>query len=182
MRISAYGRFCEQKGFDTLVRAVRAGWFGDCELLLGGFGPQATLLRALAGDCAQIRFTGRVERVADFLDACDVVAVPSRWEAYGMVATEAREAGRPILVSPVDGLPEQAEGAGLLVDFTDPESIAQALAQITARGLQPMAAAARRQTADSARRTREDWTRLLEPQLSRKSSAAASMIASASSL
>jgi glycosyltransferase involved in cell wall biosynthesis len=61
-----------------------------------------------------------VEDVAGFLAGVDVVAVPSRWEAYGMVANEAREAGRPVLVAPVDGLPEQVQGGGgLVVDFAD---------------------------------------------------------------
>jgi glycosyltransferase involved in cell wall biosynthesis len=143
LRIGAYGRFCEQKGFDVLISAVRKGWFPDCDLVLGGFGEDLEKLRALAGDCPDISFTGRVGDVATFLQSCDVVAVPSRWEAYGMVANEAREAGRPVLVAPVDGLCEQAAGAGVLVDFTDAESIGAALLALRSTGLQAMAKRAR---------------------------------------
>lgn len=143
LRIGAYGRFCEQKGFDILVTAFRKGWFPDCDLVLGGFGEDRLKLRALAGNCEAIRFTGKVEDVATFLQSCDVVAVPSRWEAYGMVANEAREAGRPIMVAPVDGLVEQAAGAGEVVDFTDEESIEAALGALWSAELRKIARNAR---------------------------------------
>jgi hypothetical protein len=49
LRIGAYGRFCEQKGFDLLIAAHRAGAMPGCDLVLGGFGPDEAALRALAG-------------------------------------------------------------------------------------------------------------------------------------
>lgn len=165
LRIGAYGRFCAQKGFDTLIRAFRDGHFAGCELVLGGFGEDEADLRELAGASAHIHFTGRVNDVAAFLGGCDVVAIPSRWEAYGMVANEAREAGRPILVAPVDGLPEQAEPAsgraGLVVDFADPASIAAALASLTPAALPAMAEAGRRSTADCGVRRQSQWAALI---------------------
>ncbi len=161
LRIGAYGRFCEQKGFDLLIRAFRNGWFPGCDLVLGGFGEDETKLRALAADAPDIHFAGKVHEVASFLQTCDVVAVPSRWEAYGMVANEAREAGRPVLVAPVDGLLEQAEGAGFVADFTDPESIEAALCALRSAGVGTMAQGAR-ETIRNCREIRQDqWRTLL---------------------
>ena len=40
--------------------------------------------------------------------AVDLVAMPSRWEAYGLVALEARAAARRLVVGDVDGLRDSA--------------------------------------------------------------------------
>ena len=161
LRIGAYGRFCEQKGFDILIRAFRNGWFPDCDLVLGGFGEDEAKLRALTADAPDIQFAGKVHDVASFLQTCDVVAVPSRWEAYGMVANEAREAGRPILVAPVDGLPEQADGAGFMADFTDPESIEEALCALRSAGVQAVAQSARATIRNCRDIRQAQWAALL---------------------
>ncbi|MFM9935669.1 MAG: glycosyltransferase family 4 protein [Novosphingobium sp.] len=162
LRIGAYGRFCEQKGFDILIAAFRKGWFADCDLILGGFGEDEARLRAMAADCPAIRFTGKVGDVAAFLRTCDVVAVPSRWEAYGMVATEAREAGRPLMVAPVDGLVEQAAGAGAVVDFTDQESIELALCDLRSAGVTAIGQRARAAIRNCHQVRQAQWSALLQ--------------------
>jgi glycosyltransferase involved in cell wall biosynthesis len=159
--IGAYGRFHEQKGFDTLIAAYRAGAMRGTQLLIGGFGPDEAQLRALAGDHPGIRFAGRIDDVAGFLNQVDIVAVPSRWEAFGQVATEAREAGRPILVAPVDGLPEQVGDAGLMVDFADHAALRAALATLDANRLAAMATAARAATAGCGDDRRQHWADLI---------------------
>ncbi|HZU64736.1 MAG TPA: glycosyltransferase family 4 protein [Novosphingobium sp.] len=161
LRIGAYGRFCEQKGLDNLIRAHRAGWMAGTELVIGGFGEEEALLRGLAGDAPDIHFYGKVTQVAEFLASCDCVAVPSRWEAYGMVANEAREAARPILVAPVDGLPEQVGAAGLIVDFTDRASVEAACAQLQEADLAAMGLAGRAATRGCAERRAGRWAQLL---------------------
>jgi len=161
LRIGAYGRFCEQKGFDILIAAFRCGWFPHCDLILGGFGEDEAKLRALAGDCPAIHFTGKVDGVAAFLQSCDVVAVPSRWEAYGMVANEAREAGRPIMVAAVDGLIEQAASAGAVVDFTDPQSIEDALYALWSTGVKGTGKSARAVVQNCHQIRQAQWSYLL---------------------
>ncbi len=161
LQIGAYGRFCEQKGFDILIAAFQSGWFADCDLILGGFGADEAKLRAMAADCPAIRFTGKVDDVAAFLRSCDVVAVPSRWEAYGMVANEAREAGRPIMVAPVDGLVEQAAGAGAVVDFTDQASIEAALCALRSAGVTVIAKHARATIRNCHQVRQAQWSALL---------------------
>ena len=76
--IGSYGRFHDAKGFDTLVQAFRLlGDDAPFELMLGGFGPLQSELVELAGMARNIRFTGRVDDVADFL--CRAIALRSLW-------------------------------------------------------------------------------------------------------
>jgi len=142
--IGAYGRFVEEKGFENLIEAVNSmGLQDNLKLLLGGFGPDEDKLKKLSASNANISFYGKVERVADFLDQCDIVAVPSQFEAYGLVATEARLAARPVLVSGVGGLPEQVGDAGLIVNFDDQAAVSKLLKQIRRLPLVNMSVAGR---------------------------------------
>lgn len=159
--IGAYGRFGEQKGFDLLINRYKSGAFGDVELLIGGFGHDETRLHEVAANTPGIRFYGKVESVADFLSHCDVVAVPSRWEAFGLVATEARQAGRPIFVAPVDGLPEQVGKAGQVVDFTSDQAIRDAMSSLDCQKLDTMAQAARRSTEGCGQLRQQEWAYFL---------------------
>lgn len=108
----AVGRFDTQKGFDLLIRAFRALDLPGVTLTLIGDGPQRAELERLAAGDARIAFTGFSARPATQIARLDAVVMPSRWEPYGLVALEARAAGRPLLVAPVDGLCDHvAEGA-----------------------------------------------------------------------
>jgi glycosyltransferase involved in cell wall biosynthesis len=60
----------------------------------------------------------------------DLYLYPSNLEAFPIPLTEAMACGTPILTSNVNGLKEIAGDAALLVDPTDTEAIANAIAQI----------------------------------------------------
>lgn len=159
--IGAYGRFHECKNFDTLIQAFRLlGDDAPFDLLLGGFGPEQARLIELAGMARNIRFTGRVDDVAAFLSECHVFAVPSRYEAYGQVANEAREAGRPILVSPVGGLPEQVGRGGVIADCSTPESLAGAIAALPGLPLEQMGREGRKATRGCGEERVAHWIKL----------------------
>ncbi|GAA0283686.1 hypothetical protein GCM10009127_26390 [Alteraurantiacibacter aestuarii] len=143
IRLGAIGRFDHVKGFDVLIEAMKALPASRFELVIGGFGDQEQALRKAAGDMANIAFAGRIEDVASFYARCDVVVVPSRCEAFGQVAAEARMAGRPVIVSQADGLPEQVGRAGIVVDCSDPAMLASALAGLSTAQLKEMSVAAR---------------------------------------
>lgn len=100
----AIGRLDKQKGFDTLIRAFRMTDRSDISLFIYGEGAEEASLRALAGDDARIQFKGFTDDPVAAMAAVDAVAMPSVWEAYGLVAIEALAAGRRLLVNPVDGL------------------------------------------------------------------------------
>jgi glycosyltransferase involved in cell wall biosynthesis len=160
--IGAYGRFCEAKGFDRLIEAFKQTDANDnLRLLIGGFGPDEQMLREKAAGNAYINFVGKVSDVAGFLRHCHVIAVPSRYESYGQVANEAREAGRPILVSRAGGLPEQVDGCGLIVDCDDSAALLAALQSLRAMPLQAMGRAGRTSTAGCRLARIDQWRQLL---------------------
>ena len=107
-----FGRFCMQKGFDMLIPAFRAITRPDVTLTLVGDGPMRTELERLAEGDPRIGFVGYSQSPATMMARFDAVLMPSRWEAYGLVALETMAAGRGLLVSGVDGLADHvARGA-----------------------------------------------------------------------
>lgn len=117
--IGAIGRFHAQKGFDILVDAFVSAAPSNARLLLVGDGPDRDLLVAKAKGHPQISFLPYMENPADALAMCDVIAMPSRWEPYGLVALEAMAANRPVVCSNLDGLREHiANGAVPIAENT----------------------------------------------------------------
>ena len=161
LRLGAYGRYCYQKGFDTLLEAMRCIPPATAMLQLAGFGPDATALRAAAARCPGVSIGGPVNGLAKFLAGVDAIVVPSRFEAFGQVALEARAAGRPLIATRVDGLVEQvADGAGLLVAPDDPAALALAIRHLASLPIAPMGATARASTTGHLDRSIAAWRRL----------------------
>ena len=72
----------------------------------------------------------RTDQPECWMKAIDVVAMPSRWEACGLLAMEALAAGRPIVASNCVGLREVLKDSpARLVPVGDPEKLAMALAE-----------------------------------------------------
>ncbi len=128
--LGAYGRFDRQKGFDVLIKAMRLIPKEKVRLYLGGYGPDEEALQELAREQENIKFLGTILDVPAFLNACDVVVIPSRWEPWGNVCLEAKAAGKPVIACRVDGLIEQMSDCGILVPPEDPESLAGALEKL----------------------------------------------------
>ncbi|KAA2314248.1 glycosyltransferase [Pseudooceanicola sediminis] len=103
------GRFDAQKGFDIAIHAFRALPDADVRLNIYGSGAEEATLRDAAGNDPRIRFHPFVADPAAAMAQCDAIVMPSRWEPYGIVALEARAAGRLLAVSFVDGLRDHAE-------------------------------------------------------------------------
>ena len=112
LQIRAFGRFHKQKGFDLLLEAMNRIPPHVAELKLAGAGPDEALLRSLAVGVSNVQICRPFESPDAFLREADIVAIPSRWEAFGLVGTEARAAGRPILAASVDGLRDQLNSQG----------------------------------------------------------------------
>ena len=114
--IGAIGRLDTQKGFDMLIRAFRACGRADLKLEIFGDGAERAALEKLAGRDPRISFRGHREDQVAIMASVDLVAMPSRWEAYGLVGLEARAAGRGLLVSGVDGLADHLRDGAQMVD------------------------------------------------------------------
>lgn len=143
IRLAAYGRFVEVKNFRALVDAVGMVGSSKCSLALGGSGPLQAVLEQTAVRADNVQLVGQIEDVTAFLEQCDAVIVPSHFEAFGLVATEARLAGRPVLVADVDGLPEQATSGGMVAQCDSANAIALAIGQFVKLPLERMAQQAR---------------------------------------
>ena len=161
MRLGAFGRFAPQKGFDTLISAMRLVPAETATLDIAGYGPDEADLRRAATGLAHVRIQGRVDPVA-FLADIDAVAMPSRWEAGAVTCWEVRAAGRPVIVSDVDGLPEQVPPEiGTVVPAEDPARLAAAICALAAADRAPMEAAARRSTKGAYAATLAGWRGIL---------------------
>jgi len=137
--ITAVGRLTSQKGFDDLLKAypqIRRS-FPACRLLVMGDGYMRAELEALA-EAEKVRsattFAGFVSDndLVAAIKSSDVVAVPSRFEPFGIIALEAMAAGVPVVVSRVGGLAEIVENDvdGLEVEPNSPASLADATVKI----------------------------------------------------
>lgn len=174
------GRLHHEKGPDRLLLALDrlrrlqpTGW----RAALVGDGPMRIDLarRAAAlGFGGQVLFPGARRFVSPWLDAADLLALPSREEGMPVAALEAMMLGRPVVGTAVGGTPEVVEDGrtGLLVPPEDDAALAQALAGLVAdaghrRALGAEAAreARRRFTLERmADATLAEYRRLLQPQ------------------
>jgi glycosyltransferase involved in cell wall biosynthesis len=111
----AIGRLDHQKGFDTLITAFRACNNAEIRLHIFGEGDQEQTLRKLAGGDDRIVFQGFMQDPVAAFAQVDAVIMPSRWEAYGLVAIEALSAGRQLICADLDGLNDHEVGGAFLV-------------------------------------------------------------------
>lgn len=137
----AIGRLDRQKGFDTLIEAFRKIPNPDIALHVYGEGVEMPRLRALAGGDARIQFKGFCADPLKAFEAVDVVVIPSRWEAYGLVAIEAVCAGRQVLCADVDGLQDHGSYGAQLMDAVSADQIVPKLETMAAATWSPPAGA-----------------------------------------
>jgi glycosyltransferase involved in cell wall biosynthesis len=129
------GRLAEEKGLSTLIAAVALmrEKRNDFLVCIVGDGPQMGELRdqtAALGATESIRFAGHQnhDSIASWLGACDVFCLPSIREGCPNVVVEALSSGRPVIASGVGGIPDMVqETAGILVEPSQPQALAQAL-------------------------------------------------------
>jgi len=134
--IGCVGRLRHEKGQTLLLEAmaevVKA--FPMAQLLVVGDGPDADTLKRHAAQTGlqnHVIWYGMTDadRVFQIYSLMDVVAVPSLFEGFGLVAAEAMAAGCAVVASAVDGLTEVVEDGvtGLLVPPGDSSALAAAL-------------------------------------------------------
>lgn len=160
--VGSYGRFCEAKGYERLIAAFkRLDANDETQLVLGGTGELDASLRHLAQGCDKIRFVGHVNDTAAFMRGIHVFAVPSLYETFGQVASEAREAGRPLLVSEAGGLPEQAGSAGIIINCDSEDELLMALRVLQILPLETMGRLGRKAVQQCIENRITGWQNLL---------------------
>jgi glycosyltransferase involved in cell wall biosynthesis len=135
------GTLSKRKGADVFAAAIdlAPGWHG----LAIGDGELAGELAARHPALVQ-RGPVPPEEVARWMQAADVVVVPSRREPLGLAAIEALACGTPVVAAAVGGLKEVIRDGenGLLVPPEDPEALAGALTRLADPRLRKRLAAA----------------------------------------
>lgn len=147
LQIRAFGRFHQQKGFDLLVKAMTRIPAHIAELKIAGTGPDEEALRTMSANLPNVEICDPFSAPDAFLKTADLVAIPSRWEAFGLVGTEARAAGRPILAARIDGLNDQLDGSGFGHAPNSVASIVRAIYRASDAGNLPDRGRAARQRA-----------------------------------
>ncbi len=135
--IGFFGRYMNQKGFITLVEAVQLLLTRQPPLsrrvvvvAVGSGAYRSSEERKIAtlGLQANFRFIDFRPLVASLLKAVDVIAVPSLWEACGLIAMEALVCGTPLISSNCDGLAEvTAQTPATLFPILDAAALAAAI-------------------------------------------------------
>lgn len=130
------------KDHQTLVDAFAQVRIRHPQALLvlpGGVGDAEPLLqRRLDADPHGLRRSvRRLGRIADadmagLLELADVVAVPSRYEGFGLPALEAMAAGVPVVAADATSLPEVVGDAGVLVPAGDVGRWSEAIERLLA--------------------------------------------------
>lgn len=131
----ALGRLHENKGFDTLIRAMAV--LPDHYLWLGGDGPLADSLGRLAAEAGvteRVRFLGWRDDTPALYAACDVFVCSSRHEPFGNIIVEAWAQGVPVIAAASEGPGALiANGTnGLLVPVDDILALAAAIRRLYA--------------------------------------------------
>jgi glycosyltransferase involved in cell wall biosynthesis len=123
-----------RKGIEELIAAFNlvAPDYPNAHLYLVGDGPDRKTFEQQAAQSPhrdRIHFEGFQSDPRAYMLASDIFVLASRRESFGLVLTEAREAGCAIIATDVDGIPEALEGghAGILVRPRDPAGLAAAL-------------------------------------------------------
>ena len=134
------GRLGRMKGFDLLVDAFAgAGLDPDLRLVIVGDGPERVRLETLVaqrGIDDRVVLAGRLDPsvVADAMAGAVAVVVPSRVEAFGIVALEAWRSGAALVMTDRGGAPGFVRDGldGILVDPVDTAALRAALIRIAA--------------------------------------------------
>jgi glycosyltransferase involved in cell wall biosynthesis len=134
--IGFLGRFMSQKGFKYLVEAMEI--IKDKEdlpknplvIAVGedGFIQEEKEVIKSKGISDSFYFLGRVKDASEIIKGFNVIAMPSLWEACGLVAMEALVAGVPLIASNCIGLREVIEGSpAFIVKPGNSNDIAEAI-------------------------------------------------------
>lgn len=143
------GRIEPLKGLDTLLRAMALlvpNASSDTQLVVVGgdaharedqWGAEERRLRGMVAELGlhdHVRFIGsRPQAQLPLLySAADVVAVPSHYESFGLVALEAQACGTPVVASKIGGLTYTIRDgvSGFLVPWHDSAAFADRIGQL----------------------------------------------------
>lgn len=132
--LGTVGRLSPQKGYDTLLDAMPQilALVPNTRLIVAGEGPEEENLKTQAqknGVAHAVDFVGMRADVPVLLTTFDLFVLPSRYESFPISILEVMAAGKPIVSTHVDGIPESVahNETGLLVAPENSTELAQAV-------------------------------------------------------
>ena len=150
LSIAFIGRHDRQKGLDILLDTIVRFPLQHLDFHVVG---EAVCQQRRANDAhlgsslSNITFHGWLDREAtlDLLARVDAVVMPSRWEAFGLVAIEAMRAGVPVIASNRGALPEVVQDlvGGHIFDLDDRDALGRLLSHLDRDQLKRLGVSAR---------------------------------------
>ena len=137
-RLLTCASLTKRKGHDVLIEALskidfldwQARFVGD-QTLDPTWSCELKNRAELRGLSDQIKFVGAVANISPEYQNADIFVLPSKFEGYGMVLTEAIAHGLPIVSTRAGAIPEVVpESAGILVNAEDHSALAAALKKL----------------------------------------------------
>jgi len=141
LKVLFIGRIVKEKGIKELLYAVRKiGKTSGSEIELACVGPDGGYLHQALRVVSElalghiVKIAGAVPEVEklDYLKWCDVLVLPSWYEAFGIPILEAMAHGKPVIATKTVGAKSLVEHGktGFLVDIGDSEAIADYLIEL----------------------------------------------------
>lgn len=136
--ILGLGTLQPRKNFTRLIEAFADLRFAICDLHLVIAGGKGWLYEEIFATVERLGledkvvFTGFVadEHLPALYNLADLFVFPSLYEGFGLPPLEAMACGRPVVTSNASSLPEVVGEAGLMVEATDVEALAEAMQRV----------------------------------------------------
>lgn len=135
--VGMVGRMSPQKAPDIFVKMAKKvkDVVPNAHFIIVGNGNQEAEIRKYAeengfADCLHI--TGWVDNPMSYVEIFDVACLLSRWEGFGLALPEYMMAGKPIVASSVDAIPNIIRDGenGLLVEVDDASGVSKAVYEL----------------------------------------------------
>lgn len=135
--VGMVGRISPQKAPDVFVKMAKLvrDKVPNTHFIIVGNGNQEAEIRKYAEDngfSENLHITGWVNNPMSYVDFFDVACLLSRWEGFGLALPEYMMAGKPIVASCVDAIPNIIRDGenGLLIDVDDATGASEAVLRI----------------------------------------------------
>ena len=135
--VGMVGSFTKPKNHAKMVESLKY-LPENYKLVLVGEGPLMEGIKSQAKDLGvdnRIFYLGFRKDVAEIMHTVDLLAIPSIWEGFGLIAAEAMACGTPIVASNVPGLSDVVGDCGLKFDPQKSEKIADTIMMMTNESL-----------------------------------------------
>lgn len=135
--VGMVGRISPQKAPDIFIKMAKhvKDKVSNAHFIIVGNGNQEAEIRKYAEDNGfsdSLHITGWVDNPMSYVELFDVACLLSRWEGFGLALPEYMMAGKPIVASSVDAIPNIIRDGenGLLVEVDDDFGASEAVLRI----------------------------------------------------